>query len=61
MILSVPDIVGSKPRIRGNRVGVHCAGWWKLGLSVVEQTGERLPTLSQRKTTRAWHIATSSA
>jgi uncharacterized protein (DUF433 family) len=46
LIARTPNVLGGKPCIKGHRVGVHrVAGWWKLGLAI-EESGERLPTLT---------------
>jgi uncharacterized protein (DUF433 family) len=45
LIVSTPDVLGGRPRIRGHRVPVHrIAGWWRLGLSV-EEIAAKHPTL----------------
>ncbi len=46
MIVRSPETLNGKPRIKGQRVGVHrVAGWWKLGLTI-EEIGQRLSTLA---------------
>jgi uncharacterized protein (DUF433 family) len=45
LIVSSPEVLGGKPRVRGHRVPVHrIAGWWQLGLSV-EEIAEKHPPL----------------
>jgi uncharacterized protein (DUF433 family) len=45
LIVSTPEVLGGRPRVRGHRVAVHrIAGWWKLGLTV-EEIAAKHPTL----------------
>ena len=45
-MVSTPETLGGKPRVRGHRVAVHrIAGWWRLGLAI-EEIAEKHPALS---------------